>query len=73
MSRKKQPKGLDTPIIGVEYVDPDKSRCEECGSSFGVHLMRCSKYHSPREGYICGACECAYDREGNCGCDPIGA
>ena len=57
MSRKKQPKGLDAPIIGtkpvekffsdIEYVDPDEDRCLECNSSFGVHLITCSKFSKP--------------------------
>lgn len=54
----------------IEYIDPADSRCEECGSSFGVHLMKCSKWHSPREGQTCGACECKIDRAGGCGCNP---
>ena len=28
----------------IEYVDPADSRCEECGSSFGVHLVKCSNF-----------------------------
>ena len=35
------------PPFEVEYVDPAKSRCSECGSSFGVHLMTCSQFKSP--------------------------
>jgi hypothetical protein len=34
------------PIMETEYVDPAKSRCAECGSSFGVHLVKCSKFLS---------------------------
>ena len=36
------------PPFEVEYVDPDKSRCKECGSSFNVHLTKCSAFKSPQ-------------------------
>jgi len=32
----------------IEYVDPADSKCGECGSSFGVHLMRCSRYQEKK-------------------------
>ena len=35
------------PFMESESVDPAKSRCGECGSSFGVHLMTCSKFRKP--------------------------
>ena len=35
------------PLMQTEYVDPAKSRCSECGSSFGVHLKTCSKFKPP--------------------------
>ena len=37
----------DAPIMETEYVDPEKSKCAECGSSFGVHLVTCSKFKNP--------------------------
>ena len=43
MAEAKKP---DLPIMDVEYVDPAKSRCAECGSSFGVHLLKCSQFRS---------------------------
>lgn len=36
-------------IMKTEYVDPEKSKCPECGSSFGVHLIKCSKFKKPGE------------------------
>jgi hypothetical protein len=41
-------KKADKPIMDVEYVDPAPSRCAECGSSFGVHLIKCSKFKTPQ-------------------------
>jgi hypothetical protein len=35
------------PLMDVEYLDPAKSECGECHSSFGVHLMKCSKFRDP--------------------------
>lgn len=37
------------PLMEVEYIDPDKSRCKECGCSFGVHLVTCSKFVDPQK------------------------
>jgi hypothetical protein len=54
----------------IEYVDPDASRCEECRSSFGVHLKTCTKFVHPRAGQTCRACECEIGRDGICGCNP---
>lgn len=39
-------------IFPTEYVNPDDSRCPECGSSFGIHLKVCSRFAKkdfPRE------------------------
>jgi hypothetical protein len=30
-------------VFEIEYVDPDKDKCGECGCGFGVHLVKCSK------------------------------
>lgn len=32
----------------IEYVDPEKSKCPECGCSFGIHLKTCSKFVDPQ-------------------------
>lgn len=34
-------------IMETEYVDPKKSECKECKASFGVHLIKCSKFKPP--------------------------
>ncbi len=60
-------------MFDVEYVDPEESKCEECGSSFEVHLMKCSKFVSPRAGQTCRACDCKIGNDGGCGCNPAGA
>lgn len=51
----------------IEYVDPEKDKCEECGCGFNVHLLVCSKFakkcvcSAPREyggsnGMLCANC-----------------
>lgn len=34
-------------MFPVEYVDPDKDRCPECKSSFGIHVKICSHFVDP--------------------------
>jgi hypothetical protein len=41
-------------MFEIEYVDPDKDKCEECGCGFGVHLVKCSKFRDPRLKCTCG-------------------
>jgi hypothetical protein len=31
----------------TEYLDPEESKCAECGSSFGIHLKTCSQFKDP--------------------------
>ncbi len=49
-------------LISVEMVNPDDSRCPECRSSFGVHLVECSYFHCGR----CGRTGKSVDHFGGC-------
>ena len=60
-------------MFEISYVDPKESECLECGSSFGIHTMKCSKFVHPRAGQTCGACDCKIGPDGVCGCNPHNA
>ena len=38
--------------IEVEFIDPEKDRCAECGCGLGIHMRRCSQF------FMCPECRC---------------
>lgn len=56
-----EPKSADEDIFTTETVDPAKSKCDECGCSFGVHLKTCSRFRKP--GFAEQADKAERDRE----------
>lgn len=61
-SQEKRIAAQTAPYMETEYVDPAKSKCGECGCSFGVHLKTCSKFVDPNSMGAKGQREAVSDR-----------